>query len=307
MKKIKSLIILALWAGAVSAQNSKFEQDRAAIKALAGYYKVTFDFTETFSPDRDYKFHDKHHSAAKEIAMVIEDSPKKIVIQHLLVVGSDSTIIKHWREDWIYEDPKMLIYDKDNTWKNVTLKPAEYKGKWTQKVYQVDDSPRYESIGTWTHIDGHSQWISNADSPLPRREYTQRNDYNVLNRRNFVYLTPQGWMFEQDNKKIVRSPQGDKLLAQEKGLEEFTKIDPKSFDYAKVWWQKNEAFWKDVRAAWNDTFSSNETIKLADKVDNRPLYKKLFKLNEQAVKENWTAQKNKGEINKVIKAYLLKS
>ena len=29
------------------------------------------------------------------------------------------------------------------------LTKKESKGKWIQKVYQVDDSPRYEGIGTW--------------------------------------------------------------------------------------------------------------------------------------------------------------
>lgn len=305
MKTIKLLAILAFCATAVSAQ-SKFEQDRAAIKALAGFYKVTFNYAETFSPDRKYEFHNRHRSSAKELAIVIEDSPKKIVIQHLLVLMGDSMIIKHWREDWSYEDPKILVFDKEDTWKNVTLKPEDYKGKWTQKVYQVDDSPRYESIGTWVHVDGRSQWISTADSPLPRREHTERNDYNVLNRRNFVYLTPTGWMFEQDNKKIIRTPEGDKLLAQEKGLEEFTKIDPKSFGYAQNWWKKNEAFWKEVRNVWASTFSSNAVIKLAPKVEDKLMYERFFAINEQSVKENWSAQKNKEEITKIIKAYLIK-
>src|SRR5690606_36002111 len=143
---------------------------------------------------------------------------------------------------------------------------------WTQKVYQVDDSPRYEAIGSWVHVDGRSQWISTADSPLPRREHTERSDYNVLNRRNFVYLTPTLWMFEQDNKKIIRTPEGDKLLAQEKGLEEFVKIDPKAFDYAQGWWKKNEAFWKQVRTAWDGTFKSNGIIQLAPKVDDKLMY-----------------------------------
>lgn len=305
MKRVKLLALLTLFGGAVLAQN-KFEQDRAAIKALAGFYKVTFNYAETFSPDNDYDFHDRYRSSAKEIAILVEDSPKKIVIQHLLVLRGDTSIIKHWREDWTYEDPKILVFDKDDTWKSVTLKSEEYKGKWTQKVYQVDDSPRYESIGTWVHVDGRSQWISNADAPLPRREHSKRNDYNVLNRRNLVYLTPTGWMFEQDNKKIVRTPEGDKLLAQEKGLEEFIKIDPQSFQYAQQWWEKNGAFWKEVRSAWEEAFNNNTVIKLAPKVDGRLLYRRLFSAGTQSVKENWSAQKSKKEITKIINAYLIK-
>ena len=115
MKRI--LISLSLFACVLSASaQSKFEQDRNAIKALAGYYKVTFNYAETFATDTAYKFYPRYHSWGYEWATIVEDSPKKIAIQHLLVVG-DSTIIKHWREDWVYEQPTILQYDKDNTWK----------------------------------------------------------------------------------------------------------------------------------------------------------------------------------------------
>lgn len=306
MKKLNLLILLLSVAVSATAQN-KFEQDRNAIKALAGFYKVSFNYAETFSPISDYTFHDRHRSSAKEIAIIVEDAPNKIVIQHLLVMRGDSMIIKHWREDWTYEDPKILAFDKEDTWKVLTLKPEETKGKWTQKVFQVDDSPRYQSIGSWVHVDGRSQWISYADSPLPRREHTERSDYNVLNRRNFVYLTPTGWMFEQDNKKMVRTPgEKDKLIAQEKGLEEFVKIDPKSFSYAQDWWKNNASFWKDARDIWDNVLTSNTTVKLAAKVDNKLLYQKLFAANEQSVKEKWSSAKNKEEITKIISAYLIK-
>jgi len=53
--------------------------------------------------------------------------------------------------DWVYEEPEMLKYDKDNTWKNVKLNPDEVKGRWVQKVFQVDDGPRYESIGLYRY------------------------------------------------------------------------------------------------------------------------------------------------------------
>jgi len=306
MKKIQLLATLLLLGSFAFAQN-KFEQDRNAIKSLAGFYKVTFNYAETFSPNDDYKFHDRHRSSAKEIAILVEDSPKKIVIQHLLVMRGDSMIIKHWREDWTYEDTKILAFDKEDTWKNVTLKPEEVKGKWTQKVFQVDDSPRYQAIGSWVHVDGRSQWLSYSDSPLPRREHTERNDYNVLNRRNFVYLTPTGWMFEQDNKKMVRTPgEKDKMIAQEKGLEEFVKTDPKSFAYSQEWWKKNESFWKDARDIWDNVFASNATVKLAPKVDNKLLYERFFATSAQSVKEKWSSAKNKEEISKIINAYLIK-
>src|SRR5438067_268058 len=97
---------------------SKMEQDRMAIRSLGGFYKVTFDYAETFAPDTAYKNHPKYHSSGYEWAVVEEESPKKIVIQHILVTG-DTAVIKHWREDWVYEEGALVIYDKDNTWKKV--------------------------------------------------------------------------------------------------------------------------------------------------------------------------------------------
>ncbi|MFD0795534.1 DUF6607 family protein [Mucilaginibacter litoreus] len=302
MKKLILILSLGLSVLTVSAQ-SKLDQDRAAIKSLAGYYKVTFNYAETFAPDTAYKFHPRYHSWGYEWATIVEDSPKKIAIQHLLVVG-DSTVIKHWREDWVYEQPTILQYDKDNTWKKVALKPSEVKGRWTQKVYQVDDSPRYESIGTWVHVDGRHEWQSKADSPLPRREFTKRNDYNVLNRGNRIYLTPQGWMFEQDNNKVVRSADGDKIIAQEKGYEEFTKVDEAKFAFAKKWWAGQQGYWADARAAWDDVFAKNGTIKLAGKKDGKLLYEQLFDLAEKSEKEKWNSARNKAETIKIINGYI---
>ena len=305
MKRITLFLALVLTTLNLIAQ-TKFDQDREAIKSLAGFYKVTFNYAETFSPNDDYKFHDRHRSSAKEWALILEDSPKKIVIQHLLVMRGDSMIIKHWREDWTYEDSEILAFDKSDTWKKVILTANEVKGKWTQKVYQVDDSPRYQAIGTWVHVDGKHQWQSNSDSPLPRREYTERDDYNVLHRGNTLYLTKTGWMFEQDNKKMIRSESGDKLLAMEKGLEEFVKTDSKSFGYAQTWWKEQEKFWKDARETWASVFNENDVIKLSPKVENKLLYEQFFALGNQSVKENWDSTKNKDGIKKIILAYLEK-
>ena len=302
MKKIIFFLALCICAISVSAQ-SKVEQDRQAIKSLAGSYKVTFNYAETFAADTAYKFHPRYHSWGYEWAIVVEDSPKKIAIQHLLVVG-DSMVIKHWREDWVYEQPSILAYEKDNTWKKVALKSADVKGRWIQKVYQVDDSPRYESIGTWVHVDGRHEWQSKTDSPLPRREFTKRSDYNVLNRGNRIYLTANGWMYEQDNNKVVRGADGDKIIAQEKGYEEFTKVDEAKFAYAKKWWAGQQGYWVDARAAWDAVFAKNSTIKLSGKKDGKLLYEQLFALAEKSEKEKWSSDKNKEETIKMINNYV---
>ncbi|MNR08141.1 hypothetical protein D3C85_1242850 [compost metagenome] len=219
---------------------------------------------------------------------------------------NDTTVIKHWRQDWTYEDPNVLLYTQDNAWKKGSFTAADVKGKWTQKVYQVDDSPRYQGFGTWSHVGGHDSWSSETDSPLPRRESTVRKDYNVLTRGSRITITKDGWMFEQHNKKVVRTPQGDKLLAIEKGYEEFTKIDPKTFAYAQKWWASQQTYWADVRGVWADIIGSGDTFKVKTMANGKLLYETLFNLGDQSVKEKWTAAQNKEKVKTALQPYLAK-
>nr|WP_286803404.1 DUF6607 family protein [Acinetobacter sp. UBA2063] len=72
-----------------------------------------------------------------------------------------------------------------------------------QTVWQVDDSPRYAGLGRWTKDNGVTEWTSNETyRPLPRREHTIRNDYDVIIGTNRHALTATGWVHEQDNIKF---------------------------------------------------------------------------------------------------------
>lgn len=62
MKKFLFLIILLSTVQTSLLAQSKLDQDRAAIRALGGFYKVTFDYAETFSPDTAYRNHPQYHS-----------------------------------------------------------------------------------------------------------------------------------------------------------------------------------------------------------------------------------------------------
>ncbi|RYG27626.1 MAG: hypothetical protein EOO01_41065, partial [Chitinophagaceae bacterium] len=211
-------LLLALSA---SAQNKK-QEDVKAIKSMCGCYEVTFNFDETFTAENkpaDYKPSPTKVEHGLEWVELLEDSQNKISMQHLLVV-SDSMIVKHWRQDWEFENNKLYEFYKDNTWKFKTLPAAQVKGQWTQRVFQVDDSPRYEGSATWVHVDGRHFWTNTTDAPLPRREHTIRNDYNVLKRTNTHEITAEGWVHDQDNVKINRDAGGkDVMVAGEKGYD----------------------------------------------------------------------------------------
>lgn len=306
---MKKLFVFALYslicATAFAQQKNKLQQDREAILAFAGCYKVTFEFAETFAPDTAYQYHDRKFDWGIEQVSILENTEKKIVLQHLLIVN-DTMIIKHWRQDWVYENTDLLSYDKDNEWKKVKLTPAQAKGTWTQKVFQVDDSPRYEGYGTWVHVDGRHFWESTADAPLPRREATKRKDYNVVKRHSHIETTAYGWVLEQDNEKIIRSESGDKLLCWEKGMEKFLKGEYHCKPGVD-WWTKNEAFWKDVRSVWDEIYAQPGTFKLEKRMEDKFLFERLFALgDEYAKKTPYNSTEAKAAIKKTITLYLKK-
>lgn len=277
--------------------------DRECIKAMCGIYKVSFSFAETFSPDTAYQFHKRYNEWGIEYVFVAEETSDKISLQHLLIVN-DSVIVKHWRQDWVYENREVYQYYKNNEWIRKTITEAEARGTWTQKVYQVDDSPRYESYGTWVHIDGKHFWEGVNDSPLPRREFTKRNDYNVLKRHSRIEVLPDGWVLNQDNEKIIRSNGIDKLLCWEKGIEKFTRgnYDPTP---AQKWWNKQVHYWADVRKVWAEVYAVNPALKLDKRVGDKFLFEALMELGDaQCVSKPYVRGAADTEIRKVITAYL---
>jgi hypothetical protein len=300
MKKIILGSLLILSALTINAQNKK-KKDREAIKKMCGCYEVTFNFAETFNNSKDslYKPSKTKTDKALEWAELIVDENNKISIQHLLQVGNPSNphIVKHWRQDWLYENTDFYMYNGDNNWLFQTKPKSEVKKQWTQKVYQVDDSPRYEGSATWVHVDGKSYWENTTDAPLPRREYTKRSDYNVTERGNRHEITSYGWLHDQDNRKIIREAgKEDVVIAHEKGYNTYVKVADSKCKAAQDWWKKNTNKWQLVRNKWSEVYGRNTNLSLEQKVDNKPLYKHLF--SEKTSEEE--------QIDKAIESFVKK-
>lgn len=272
--KNKILFVAAmLVAYGASAQQ---QEGKKNIEKLCGCFEVQFKYAETFSPDEDYKFHNRENLAAgSELVIPIEVSDKKISLQHLLVI-TDTMIVKHWREDWTYEDPQLFVYKGDKTWEKTALKPEQVKGKWTQTVWEVSEAPRYQGVSEWIKTDGKTIWENTADAPLPRREYSTRSDYNVLKRGNRIIINEEGWIHDQDNQKIIRENGTDKLLVEEKGVNSYKRIDDKQCAGGLAYWKKNKLYWAKVKAVWDDYMAKHSTVTIKDKVDGKYLHEYLF-------------------------------
>ncbi len=285
----------------LNAQSTK-KQDQDAIKSMCGCYEVTFNFAETFeySGDSTYIPSKVKHDKGLEWVQLVEDDKDKISMQHLLIVGppNNKMIVKHWRQDWEFENTDLYEYNYDNSWNYVSLPKSDVKGQWTQKVFQVDDSPRYEGSASWVHVDGKSYWENTTSAPLPRREYTKRSDYNVTIRRNRHEIVDNGWIHDQDNDKVIREEgKADVVLAQEKGFNTYVKVEDSKCKAAQDYWKENEAKWAIVRAKWSEVFARHTNLSLEEKVDNKGLFKYLFD------EENY---KTAEEINSLIESFVKK-
>ena len=96
------------------ALTQSFDKDRSAIKAMTGCYDVTFQNAETFSPLKDYAFHDRFSTKGLEWIFVNEETDKMISLQHLLITPVG--IVKHWRQAWSYEDPIAYEFSPPLIW-----------------------------------------------------------------------------------------------------------------------------------------------------------------------------------------------
>jgi hypothetical protein len=269
---------------------SAFEHDRAAILAMAGTYRVSFDFLEVMGFRPGFVHDRPYQSWGTEYVYVQRDEPRRISLQHLLVMfvtHPDGTVegplvTKHWRQEWRYENRDLLTYRGHETWATEHRTAARAKGTWTQAVFQVDDSPRYEAAGHWEHFGNVSTWRSERTwRPLPRREWSVRHDYDVLIGTNRVTITPTGWVQEEENLKVVLDERGepsgaDPALAKEYGLARYERV--KNFDdsAARRYREGTEAFWQDVRDAWSEIAARHPRFTLRAAPDEGQLFVPLF-------------------------------
>jgi hypothetical protein len=280
----------AAWQSLQEKGLSDFERDRRAILAMTGGYRVAFDFLEVADFRAEPKRDRPYQSWGTEYVYVAADRGTFISLQHLLVmriVGRDGKVTepfvtKHWRQDWTYQDQEIVEYTGINRWQRRTLPPERVAGAWSQAVYQVDDSPRYESLGRWTHFPGASTWISGETwRPLPRREWSTRKDYNVLIGTNRHTVIATGWLQEENNLKGVIDAAGTldaslPYLAREYGVARYERIRDYDFTAGDQYFERTRAFWEAVRAAWDRRFAATPSLTLTAAVDQADLYVPFF-------------------------------
>lgn len=253
-------------------------RDRAAILAMKGEYTVDFAFDETVLLQPGYERASAQRSGADEVVIVVEDTPTRVVLQHILVDAKSGHVTKHWRQDWTYQARQRFEFSADQTWTVQPIAAGETRGAWTQCVFEVSDAPRYCGTGRWTHAGGIATWTS-GDSlrPLPRREYTKRSDYNVVAAVNRHTITPAGWTHEQFNTKVRRGPGGERVeIAREFGFNDYRRTTEADFGPAYRYWTATADYWAKVRARWARHLDQPPGLHLKTKIDGMAMIIPLF-------------------------------
>jgi len=294
---------------------SKFERDRRAILAMAGTYRVSFDFLEIVGFAPGFEPAEPYRSWGTEHVYVVGDDAERISLQHVLImsiIGDEGEVrgpfvTKHWRQDWTWHDPEVHAYRGFGTWARETLSEAERAGHWSQTVWQVDDSPRYAAWGEWRHTPERSWWESDETwRPLPRREFSVRDDYDALIGTNTHIVLPTGWVQEEHNVKAKLAEPGEveTRLAREIGIARYERI--RDFDTAPGddYWQATSAFWREVRGYWQRAMEADDRIRLNSEVGGQKMFEPLFE-RARAIADGaeFTADANRKFIEDSIDAY----
>ena len=284
------------WTALQSKNLSSTERDQAAIRALSGEYKVSFDFLESVVFGNTTEPATPYRSWATEKVYVIEDRPGFISMQHIMVmyfiddkgVTQGPMVMKHWRQDWEHQPKTLLEYRGYNHWSSRALSAEESEGLWSWTVYQVDDTPRYGLLGKWEHNASFSAWTSpDGWRPLPRRERTVRKDYQIIDGQNRLTVMPTGWVHEQDNIKVVlteeKSPQwviNEKkpAVARELGINRYQQVTDVDFSAGDEYWNITAPYWATVRAELSSRFDNGERLHINPKCNDEPAFFAFFGL-----------------------------
>jgi len=242
---------------AAQAPASAFERDRQSILAQAGQYRVRFDMRENVSFVDGYEPLEAKISGGNEIVRVVYDDGARISLQHILVMEHDgqTMVIKHWRQDWVYQPETVLTYAGPNEWTLTPVSATERQGAWSQTVWQTDDSPRYGGVGHWSYDNGLAEWTSGATwRPLARRDAVRDPIYDRYLGTNRHALTPAGWVHIQDNVKM-QSAQGAEAeltaVVQEDVVNTYRKWDGYDAAPGDAYWTATKDYWAAVRGFWD--------------------------------------------------------
>lgn len=275
---------------------------------MAGEFSVAFRYQETVALRSGYEPQPVYVAEAVERVLVVEDAPGRIALQHLLLMGESGLVVKHWREDWVYQPTRMLKYlgdeGRQRTWSMVAV-GQKLPGYWARQVYEADDGPAYGVTGRWQHEAGVSTWDADgpAFAPLPRRE-ASRTDYDAIEVHDRITRTPDGWSQEQDTVKFTMGVEQPPLV-RESGIVRYRRgtadLEATPTD---AFWQARARYWQRVRAVWDALIQGGKPLTMVAVVEARPRWRAVFEAVETAAGTGQPLDAFEQELQRVLLPYI---
>ncbi|MFW5698063.1 MAG: DUF6607 family protein [Fimbriimonadaceae bacterium] len=272
---------------------SNLAKDRQYVLGMTGCFKVEFDFVEAFVYEGEPAENPRYHEEAIEAVIVTRQTDRRLDLQHVLRI-SENKGLKHWRQIWEYEPNEIWDYLGGHHWRKRALSAEESKGMWVQRVFEVHGGPRYQALGPWIRSGVCAYWEASADAPHPRREL-HRKDYDVLERHNRQAVGPEGWEHRQSNQKVRLEGEKRVALANEFGLNRYTKVP--EHPEIDAWWNPRAPIWDAVHAYWEARMAeSNEVVMDPE----QKLYPELFEAVEGWLKEKANSERIQKETAELL-------
>ena len=307
-------------------------RDRSAILGLAGVFDVDYRYEEVVALREGYTPALPQKARAREVVLVAEDTPDRIVLQHLLLIGDPALIVKHWRQDWRHAPSTALQYVDDQIWRRAPFPQAGSEGVWVRSVFEADGAPTYSNWGRWSHPaepadpataeaspvvgsepaapeddveEAEVRWSSLTPvlAPLPRRESARRGDYEVMWVGDEITLTPSGWSQQQSLTKSVFVPTVPPLV-RESGSVTYRRLEQDSAATAEVYWQNVGPYWAVTREAWAEVFRSRRDVKIFDQVNGAPRWRSVFAVVEAAASAGQPVEEIRQALDPVFREFV---
>ena len=282
---------------------SDFERDRRAILAMAGTYRVTFDFLEVTPFGAQDKPKAPYQSWGTEKVYVDSDTGRSISLVHILemrIVQADGTVsepmvTKHWRQDWSYEPTHIVEYQGNDRWERRQLAPAQAsQARGCRPCIRSTSRRAMRASESGSTPAASRRWLSGETwRPLPRREWSVRDDYQVLVGTNRHTVIADGWVQEENNLKAVLTQSREldpsrPYVGREYGVARYERIRDADFAAADRYYERTKEFWDQVRDRWSKVFAERGSVTLRGPVDKLGLFQPLF-AHAEAIAEQGAA------------------
>ncbi len=226
-------------------------------------------------------------TTAREAVRLVEDTPSRLTLEHVLLIGEPAVAARRWRQTWLLEPTSALGYTwtaDDTTMGTFGLGPVDRTGGasalWFMRIADADDRPVLDRVGRWGHSPVWSRFeqLGPSDEPLPRGS-AQRSEAAYLVGASRLTTTPQGWSLAQPG--VLRDEAGRAVVTLE--LRSLYRRVGERDVVAERYGVDHDAFWSRVRSCWDRRLAgaSAFTLRAADE-RGRPLWHAMLALASSA-------------------------